>query len=69
MHKHAFQAMKRMFMQVSGFSSPYFETKNKYIFFLNQNMVTKTGDMLKRAFQGLKRTFMHVSSLPPPYFD
>ena len=33
MHKHAFQAMKRMFMQVSGFSSPYFETKNKYIFF------------------------------------
>ena len=30
MHKRAFQALKRMFMHVSGPCPPYFDNKTKY---------------------------------------
>ena len=40
MHKRAFQALKRMFMHVSGLPPPYFDLKKLLLFFyFNQNMV------------------------------
>ena len=41
MHKYAFQALKRMFMHVSGLSPSCFDLKNQLLYKLifNQNMV------------------------------
>ena len=40
MHKRAFQALKRTFMQVSGLPPTYFDNKLFYkVFSFNQNMV------------------------------
>ena len=71
MHKRAFQALKRTFMQVSGLPPPYFDNKlfYKVFSFIIKIWWGKTWNMHKRAFQALKRTIMHVSGLPPPYYD
>ena len=72
MQKLAFQALKRMFMLVSGLPLPYFgflKPIYKVFGFFKQTMLGEDLRHAKRALQTLKRTLMHFSGLRLSYFD
>ena len=64
MHKRAFQALKRTFMQASGLHPPYFDNKTQYFILIRKNQILHKLVLISESGGGSPETCINVRFRP-----